>query len=168
MQSKTLQANVASPGSANPGDDELSAKVQAAPDKLAGKQDLSKDNSDYGISLQTKLKNQFKAMGELKDKKKVLEDILKEAEEQNTVIQEILEEMDEKKELLKAEREQFKAEHLETVDKLKELKKELKEESELLSDMLLVAYERGEEVILEDKDGRRFTFKVQAKLTAKK
>jgi hypothetical protein len=33
------------------------------------------------------------------------------------------------------------------------VKKELKEENELFSDMLIVAYERGEEVLLTDKAG---------------
>jgi len=146
-------------------------QIVAAPDK-ASKQSSSQASDDGAqgntISLQTKIQRQFKAMEELKDKKKVLDDVLKQAEEQNTVIQEILEEIDEKKDLLKGERQQFQAQNLETVDKIKNIKKELKEEGELLSDMLLTAYERREEVILQGKDGKQLVIKVEAKLTLKK
>ena len=72
-----------------------------ATNKQASVQDDSVQDDDHGLSLQTKLRKQFKAIEELKEKKKILEDVLKEAEEQNDVIQEILEEMDEKKAIKK-------------------------------------------------------------------
>lgn len=183
MQSKTLQANVgdssasasAQVPSASSGqvkNEEVEEKVEAAPDtgskNHGNKGSMDQNDNDQGISLQTKLRNQFKAIEELKEKKKVLDDILKEAEEQNAVIQEILEEIDGQKDLLKSEREQFKGEHAETYDKLKEVKKELKDENELFSDMLIVSYERGEEVLLTDKAGNTLVLKLQAKLAVKK